>query len=45
MDPANNQNLINYYKDRKVWLVQPDLGPSVAPYSSPVPDQVTANAH
>jgi hypothetical protein len=25
MDTANNLELIRYYKDRKVWLVQPDL--------------------
>ena len=34
MNPADNQTLIDYYKDRKVWLVQPDLGPSVTPYPS-----------
>jgi hypothetical protein len=45
MNPADNQNLINYYKDRRVWLVQPDFGPSVTPYPPPVPEQVTANAH
>lgn len=33
MDAAENCELINYYKDRKVWLVQPDLQPaSVTPY-------------
>jgi hypothetical protein len=33
MDSADNQELIRYYKDRKVWLVQPDLNlPNVAPY-------------
>jgi hypothetical protein len=45
MCPADNQNLINYYKDRTVWLVQPDFGPSVTPYAPPVPEQVTAKAH
>jgi hypothetical protein len=38
MDPANNVELIRYYKDRKVWLVKPDSQPiSVSPY--PVPAQ------
>ena len=33
MDPANDLTLINYYKDRKVWLVQPDIRPAeVSPY-------------
>ncbi|HET9087187.1 MAG TPA: hypothetical protein VFN53_06680, partial [Acidobacteriaceae bacterium] len=33
MDATENCELINYYKDRKVWLVQPDLHPaSVTPY-------------
>ena len=33
MDAAENCELISYYKDRKVWLVQPDLRPvSVTPY-------------
>ncbi len=32
MDAANNLDLIRYYKDRKVWLVQPDMNPvSVSP--------------
>lgn len=25
MDPASNQQIIRYYRDRRVWLVQPDL--------------------
>ena len=38
IDPANNLELIRYYKDRKVWLVQPDSQTiSVSPY--PVPFQ------
>jgi hypothetical protein len=42
MDPANNLDLFRYYKNRKVWLVQPDLYPnSVSPY--PVPEQVTVS--
>jgi hypothetical protein len=33
MGPSENQELIDHYKDRKVWLVQPDLSPaSVVPY-------------
>jgi hypothetical protein len=33
MDAAENCELIHYYKDRKVWLVQPDLRPTpVTPY-------------
>ena len=33
MDVANNTMLIQYYKDRKVWLVQPDLNPEeLQPY-------------
>ncbi|HXR40261.1 MAG TPA: hypothetical protein VN776_14270 [Terracidiphilus sp.] len=33
MDAANNQELIHYYKDRTVWLVQPDNDPvSLSPY-------------
>ena len=33
MDAAENSELIQYYKDRKVWLVQPDLTPAkLSPY-------------
>jgi hypothetical protein len=33
MDAENNLELIHYYKDRTVWLVQPDTNPvSAAPY-------------
>ena len=33
MDAANNLEIVNYYKDRKVWLVQPDTTPAtVTPY-------------
>jgi hypothetical protein len=33
MDAANNLEIVNYYKDRKVWLVQPDTTPATAtPY-------------
>ena len=42
MDPANNLELIRYYKDRKVWLVQPDLHPTgISPY--PIPAQDLSN--
>jgi len=33
MDDAHNRELLDYYKDRTVWLVQPDLRPAlVTPY-------------
>ena len=33
MDAAKNLELIHYYKDRKVWLVQPDMNPAnISPY-------------
>ena len=35
MDPANNRELFQYYKDRKVWLVQPDTHASCC-FSLPV---------
>ena len=36
MDDASNLELIRYYKDRKVWLVQPDLEPAgLSPYPLP----------
>jgi hypothetical protein len=35
MDTADNLDLIHYYKDRKVWLIQPDMAsPSITPYPS-----------
>jgi hypothetical protein len=44
MDAANNRELIRYYKDRKVWLVQPDLQPpTISPYA--LPAQPNAVAH
>jgi hypothetical protein len=37
MDEANNLELIHYYKDRTVWLVEPDTKPAkVSPYPLPV---------
>ncbi len=36
MDDANNQKLIHYYKDRTVWLVEPDATPArVSPFPLP----------
>lgn len=36
MDAQENAQLMNYYKDRKVWLVEPDLQTaSVSPYPKP----------
>ncbi len=36
MDPASDRQLRNYYKDRKVWLVQPDNDPvTLSPYPAP----------
>lgn len=41
MDAANNLELMRYYKNRQVWLVQPDvLAERVSPY--PVPSSVPA---
>ncbi len=43
MGADGNRELIQYYKDRKVWLVQPDTGPvSVTPY--PTGETIAANA-
>ncbi len=43
MDRADNLELMHYYADRKVWLVEPDTLPAVvAPY--PVPGQSPAPA-
>ena len=37
MDEANNLELIKYYRDRHVWLVEPDSTPAtVSPYPMPV---------
>ena len=44
MDASSNLELLRYYKDRKVWLVQPDLDPvGVAPY--PLTEEITATSH
>lgn len=40
MDPAGNQELLQYYKGRNAWLVEPDAHPAaLLPY--PVTEQVT----
>jgi hypothetical protein len=37
MDTADNLKLLGYYKDRQVWLVQPDQQPvSITPYPKPM---------
>jgi hypothetical protein len=44
MDAANNLELIHYYRDRKVWLVEPDAQPAtVSPY--PMPELLPAASH
>ena len=36
MDAANNLELIHYYKDHTVWLLQPDTAPvTLSPYPAP----------
>jgi hypothetical protein len=43
MSAADNLQLIQYYRDRKVWLVEMDTLPAtVSPY--PVPTQLTPDA-
>jgi hypothetical protein len=38
MKPADNKELMDYYRDRKVWLVEPDSAPvTVSPYPLPAP--------
>ena len=33
MDPASNQELLNYFKERQAWLVEPDFSPPrISPY-------------
>jgi hypothetical protein len=35
--------LIRYYKDRQVWLVQPDTKPvTLSPYAAPAPNELAA---
>ena len=38
MGPTSNQELLDYYKDRKAWLVEPDAKPvKLTPYPEPAP--------
>ena len=40
MGPAKNRELLRYYKERQVWLVEPDFNPPrITPYS-PTPNRV-----
>jgi hypothetical protein len=44
MDAASNLELIRYYKDRRAWLVQPDMPSEIlSPY--PDPEQPTGTDH
>ena len=44
MDPANNSELIHYYKDRTFWLIQPDsLPPTISPYAEDVSPPAAAH--
>jgi hypothetical protein len=36
MDAADNAKLIEYYSDRRAWLIEPDLQNKLSPYSIPV---------
>ncbi len=37
MDQASNEELIHYYHDRRIWLVQPDVsGNKLQPYPAPI---------
>ena len=33
MSPAKNRQLIDYFSDHKVWLLEPDVAISLQPYS------------
>lgn len=45
MGAEKNRELLEYYKDRKVWLVQPDLQPAgVTPYPAPAGQAAPARA-
>jgi len=44
MSAADNLELLRYYRDRKVWLVEPDAQqPTVTPY--PMPEQLAGASH
>jgi hypothetical protein len=41
MNTADNAELIHYYKDRNVWLVQPDISPVIpTPYTEETPTSI-----
>lgn len=45
MDPASNLKLLRYFKDREVWLVEPDFNPPrVSPYPAE-PVQIGVNSN
>jgi hypothetical protein len=44
MDPVKNRELFRYYKDRKVWLVQPDLPADKAISQYPLTEEMTGDA-
>jgi hypothetical protein len=42
VDPVSDRELLNYYRDRQVWLIEPDETPArVSPY--PIPQGLTAS--
>jgi len=44
MDAASNLELLSYYRDRKVWLVEPDTQPmTVSPYQVPQKSAVASH--
>jgi hypothetical protein len=44
MDASNNEELIHYYKDRQVWLAQPDaVGAKISPFVMPA--QIASASH
>ena len=44
MDASNNAELIHYYKDRQVWLVQPDaVSTQLSPFT--LPEQAVSASH
>jgi hypothetical protein len=46
MGPEKNLELIHYFKDRKVWLVEPDvLTPSLSPYTGEAGNAPVALLH
>ena len=38
MDPASNRSLVRYFRDRQVWLLEPDIEPAkLSPYDPSLP--------